>query len=174
MFCCIQISCAREVFQVLNFPDCITIVSGSCLASRWSMDGRRRSCSGGRPTMMSFNWWSATERYRWNIGHKSLMLGTELGLLKQFSLFVNFLFVFSVIETLLTHWGQVLTIISSDNGLLSGQRQAIIWTNAGILLSGPTGTHFREFLIEIYVFSVKNAFEIVQEICGHFVSASMC
>ena len=27
-----------------------------------------------------------------------------------------------------------LTIISSDNGLLPGRRQAIIWTNAGILL----------------------------------------
>ena len=27
-----------------------------------------------------------------------------------------------------------LTIIGSDNGLLPSQRQAIIWTNAGILL----------------------------------------
>ena len=41
----------------------------------------------------------------------------------------------------LTHWGQVtnyvsnLTIIGSDNGLSPGQCcQAIIWTNAGILL----------------------------------------
>ena len=28
-------------------------------------------------------------------------------------------------------------IIGSDNGLSPGQRQAIIWTNAGILLIGP-------------------------------------
>ena len=41
----------------------------------------------------------------------------------------------------LTHWGQVthisvskLTIIGSDNDLAPGRRQAIIWTNAGILL----------------------------------------
>ena len=41
-------------------------------------------------------------------------------------------------------WGRVthicvgkLTIIVSDNGLSPGRRQAIIWTNAGILLIGP-------------------------------------
>ena len=44
----------------------------------------------------------------------------------------------------LTHWGRVthicvgnLTIIGSDNGLSPGRRQAIILTNAGILLIGP-------------------------------------
>ena len=37
-----------------------------------------------------------------------------------------------------------LTIIGSDNGLLPGRRQAIIWTNAGILLIGPLGTNFSE------------------------------
>ena len=37
-----------------------------------------------------------------------------------------------------THiWLRNLTIIGSDNGLSPGQRQAIIWTNAGILLIGP-------------------------------------
>ena len=56
----------------------------------------------------------------------------------------------------LTHWGRVthicvikLTIIGSDNGLSPGRRQAIIWTNAGILLIGPLGTNFSENLIEI-------------------------
>ena len=51
----------------------------------------------------------------------------------------------------LTHWGRVthicvvkLTIIGSDNGLSPGRRQAIIWTNAGILLIGPLGTNFSE------------------------------
>ena len=40
----------------------------------------------------------------------------------------------------LTHWGRVthicvikLTVIGSDNGLSPGRRQAIIWTNDGIL-----------------------------------------
>ena len=56
----------------------------------------------------------------------------------------------------LTHWGQVtlicvskLTIIGSDNGLSPDRRQAIIWTNAGLLLIGPLGTNFSEILIEI-------------------------
>ena len=62
----------------------------------------------------------------------------------------------------LTHWGRVThicvskqTIIGSDNGLSPGWHQAIIWTNAGILLIGPLGTNFSEILIEIYIFSFK-------------------
>ena len=35
------------------------------------------------------------------------------------------------------------------------RRQAIIWTNAGILLIGPLGTNFSEILIEILTFSFK-------------------
>ena len=55
-----------------------------------------------------------------------------------------------------------LTIIGSDNGLSPGRRQAIIWTNAGILSTGPLGTNFSEILIEIYTFSLKKiAFENV-------------
>ena len=48
-----------------------------------------------------------------------------------------------------------LTIIGSDNGLSPGRRQAIIWTNAGILLIGPLGTNFIEILIGIQTFSFK-------------------
>ena len=48
-----------------------------------------------------------------------------------------------------------LTIIGSDNGLSPGRRQAIIWTNAGILLSGPLGTNFSEILVEIITFSFR-------------------
>ena len=62
----------------------------------------------------------------------------------------------------LTHWGRVmhiciskLTIVGSDNGLSPDWRQAIIWTNAGILLIGPLGTNFSEILIEILAFSLK-------------------
>ena len=62
----------------------------------------------------------------------------------------------------LTHWGRVThmcvgksTIIASDNGLSPGRRQAIIWTNAGILLIGPLGTKFNEIFIEIHTFSSK-------------------
>ena len=62
----------------------------------------------------------------------------------------------------LTHWGRVThlcvgkqTIIGSDNGLSPEWRQAIILTNAGILLIGPLGTNFSEILIEIQTFSLK-------------------
>ena len=48
-----------------------------------------------------------------------------------------------------------LTIIGSDNGLSPERRQAIIWTNAGILLIGPLWTNFSEILIEILTFSFK-------------------
>ena len=48
-----------------------------------------------------------------------------------------------------------LTIIGSDDGLTPERRQAIIWTNAGILLIGPLGTDFSEILIEIQTFSLK-------------------
>ena len=47
------------------------------------------------------------------------------------------------------------TIIVSDNGSSPGRRQAIIWTNAGILLIGPLGTNFSEILIEILIFPFK-------------------
>ena len=60
----------------------------------------------------------------------------------------------------LTHWGRMthicvnkLTIIGSDNGLSPARRQAIIWTNAGILLNGPLGANFSEILIGIQTFS---------------------
>ena len=48
-----------------------------------------------------------------------------------------------------------LTIIDSDNGLSPGRRQAIISTNAGILLLGPLGTNFNEILIGIQTFSFE-------------------
>ena len=55
----------------------------------------------------------------------------------------------------LTHWGWVThicvgeqTIIGSHIGLSPGRRQAIIWTNAGKLSTGPLGTNVIEILIE--------------------------
>ena len=48
-----------------------------------------------------------------------------------------------------------LTIIGSDNGLSPGRHQAIIWTTPEILLIGPSGTNFREIVIEIHTFSFK-------------------
>ena len=50
------------------------------------------------------------------------------------------------------------TIIGSDNVLSPGWRQAIICTNAGILLIGPQGTNFSEILIGIQTFSFKKMY----------------
>ena len=65
-------------------------------------------------------------------------------------------------EVSLTHWGRVthiciseLTIIGSDDSLPPGRCQAIIWTNAGILLIGPLGTNFNEIIIKIHIISFK-------------------
>ena len=65
-------------------------------------------------------------------------------------------------KMLFSHWGPVThlcitksIIIGSNNGLSPGQRQAIIWTNDGILLIWPLGINFTEMLIEIHIFSFK-------------------
>ena len=65
-------------------------------------------------------------------------------------------------QPFLAHWGRLtqicvgnLTFIGSDNGLSPGRRQAIIWTNYGILLIGPLGTNVSEISIEILTFSFK-------------------
>ena len=62
----------------------------------------------------------------------------------------------------LTHWDRLthicfseLTTTGPDNGLSPGRRQAIIWTNAGMLFIGPIGTNFNEILIKIHIFSFK-------------------
>ena len=62
----------------------------------------------------------------------------------------------------LTHGGRVthiciskLTIIGSDNSLPPNRRQAIIWTNARILLIGPLETNVSEILIVINTFSFR-------------------
>ena len=45
--------------------------------------------------------------------------------------------------------------IGSDNGLSPIRRQAIIWTNAGILSIEPLGTNFSENWTKILIFSFK-------------------
>ena len=59
-------------------------------------------------------------------------------------------------------WGQMthiclskIIIIAADNGLSPSRRQAIIWTNAGILLIGPLGINFSEISIAILTSSFK-------------------
>ena len=47
-------------------------------------------------------------------------------------------------------------IIGSDKGLSPGRRQAIIWTNVGVLSIGTLGTNFSEIFSEILKFSFKD------------------
>ena len=82
----------------------------------------------------------------------------------------------------LTHWGRVAhmcvskrTIIGSDNGLSPGRHQAIIWTNAGILLIRMLGTNFSEVLIEIITFLFKKMrLKVSSAKRRSFFSAAMC
>ena len=86
------------------------------------------------------------------------------------------------IQDVLTQLGRVThiciskqTIIGSDNGLSPGRRQAIIWTNAGILLIGTLGTNFSKILIKIRIFSFKKmGLKVLSAKWRPFVSASMC
>ena len=48
-----------------------------------------------------------------------------------------------------------LTIIGSDNGLSPGRRQAILWTNYGILIIRTLETNFSEIVSKIHTFSFK-------------------
>ena len=82
----------------------------------------------------------------------------------------------------LTYSGQVthicvseLSSIGSDNGLAPGRRQAIIWTNAGILLIRTPGTHFSEILSELHTIWLRKCTSKCRlRNGGNFVSASMC
>ena len=84
--------------------------------------------------------------------------------------FLNDMVYYNMISSL-THWGRVahicfgnLTITGSDNGLSPGRRQAIIWTNAGILSIEPLGTDFTEIFFQIsYIFIQEDVFE--QYVC---------
>ena len=83
---------------------------------------------------------------------------------------------------ILTHWGRVthicvgnLAILGSDNGLLPGRRQTIVWNNTGILLIRPSETNFSGILIKIHSFHSRKYFwKYRLENGGHVVSTSMC
>ena len=67
-------------------------------------------------------------------------------------------FIISYRRVVLTLWGRlthILTIISSNNSLLPGRHQAIIWTSTGIVLIGNLETNFSEILSEIHACPIK-------------------
>ena len=51
-----------------------------------------------------------------------------------------------------------MTHICVSKLTIIGRRQAIIWTSAGILLIGPSGTNSSEIVIAIYTFSFKQKY----------------
>ena len=60
-----------------------------------------------------------------------------------------------IFSTANEYWGRVtlicvgkLIITGSDNGLSPDRRQAIIWTNAGLLSIGPLRTYFSENIVK--------------------------
>ena len=82
----------------------------------------------------------------------------------------------------LTHWDRVtyicvsnLIIIGSDNGLSPGRRQAIIWTNTGLVFIGPLRNKFQSILIEIHTFSFKKIhLKMPSQNAVYLVIASKC
>ena len=96
-------------------------------------------------------------------------------------IFISTLFAYVLGPLSLTHWSRVthicfskLTTIGSDNGLSPGQCQAIIWTNAGILLIQTLGTNFSEILRKMYTFSFKSIFGNVVWKMSAIVSRPQC
>ena len=113
-------------------------------------------------------WWSVHWNLNFLLPQKDLVINSWISNIKD-TLIINIPFnicnMMEVSHEVLTHWGRVthiciskLTFIVSDNGLSPGRRQAIIWTNDGILLIGPLGTNFSEILIEIHTFSFKKIY----------------
>ena len=99
-----------------------------------------------------------------NHSHKQTNEGDDIYHRKQTRLIVTNNSPYNTIprENNLTHWGRVthifvskLTTIDSGNGLSPGRHQAIVWTNAGILLIEPLGRVFSETFIETQAFSFK-------------------
>ena len=67
-----------------------------------------------------------------------------------------------------------LTNIGSENGLLPCRHQAIIWTNARILLIVPLETNIHEIFNSIHIHSRKRIWKCHLENGGHFFLAPMC
>ena len=81
---------------------------------------------------------------------------------------------FSKTDTLFNSLSDVSTIIGSDDVLSPGRHQAIIWTNARMLLTEHLGTNFSEILTEIHIFSLKCIWKCRLKNGDYLVSASVC
>ena len=83
-------------------------------------------------------------------------------------------FAFKSLSTLMRICASKLAIIGSDSGLTLGGRQAIIWTNTGLLLIQTLETDFSGILSKIHTFLFKKiTWKCRLRSGGYFVSASM-
>ena len=74
-----------------------------------------------------------------------------------------------------SNYDALMTHHTTENSLLPGRRQAIIWTNDGILLIGPLGTNFSENLNRnLNIFIKKHAFENVVWKMAAILSRPQC
>ena len=113
------------------------------------------------------NW--TKNQVQWNLNQNKMILIQNAFETTKYQTFCSGLI-------LLTHWGRVthicvckLTIIGSENGLSPGRRQAIIWTNDGILIIGSPETNFSEILSKIQTFSLTEIrLKMLSAICGPF------
>ena len=131
IFSACQTTNVNSVYQFISFSRGISTINAMC----WRMPNQSRDSFRSKST-------HAHSRHIWSDAH----LFSERG----------------IAGLVLTHWGRVthicvgkLTIDGSYNGLSPDRRQAIIWTNAGILSIGPLGTKLSEILIAIHIFSFK-------------------
>ena len=91
--------------------------------------------------------------------HYQLLLHVVINLLRASDAYIYHIYIDSIYIHI--YVGN-LTIIGSENGLAPTKRQAIIWSNAGILLFGPTETNLSElFNRNPYIFIKENVFEKV-------------
>ena len=111
-----------------------------------------------QPVLFFVNW-TIGNKFQWDRNRNSYIVIHENAIKNIVSQIGGH---FAQVGDELNHWGRVthicvskLTIIGSDNGLSPGRRQAIIWSNAGILLIWTLGTNFSEILSEIRAFSFK-------------------
>ena len=122
----------------------------------WHLHGRHQAIVWTSAGILNTANWTLRNKLQWIATHifsfKKMHLKISSAKWRPFCLCFN----------VLTHWGRVthicvckLAINGSDNGLSPGRRQAIIWTNDGIMLVGPLGTNFSEISIVTHIFSLK-------------------
>ena len=125
---------------------------------RWSHDNIQMTISIPWNTVFTLKWVPSVCQFFLSSSFSSCNIYFTIHLSLSLSLVLSL----SLFTWLLNHWGWVthiciskLIIIGSDNGLSPIRHQAIISTNAGLLLIRPLETNFSEILIEIHTFSFK-------------------